>query len=451
MKSFLSLCFALLIGFLFASYAPQDPASKIVAFLIATTVASAILSKTRYQAWRFNSNVIADELKLTEILDYAIVGLEAALAPLELFSTCMVNDPITPGNDDDNSVTVPVYDQETDESIVKDRTAGTAYSTLVSGTETKSRKLKIDKEKVVGLSFTAEEAQNQTRFNPERHGLIKGHMLAQVVLKDIFGIVDYGHFNGDTIAPTAPGSFDVNDVADLMQKGMEANWLQFPQPGLVLNPGLHFNLVKQPAILDAASAGSTDALRQAKINQIMGAQEVGSNGIPLNNGTGQTFTAATSDVCTANAHGYLTGDQVVVSTSSALPTGLSVNTYYYVIAVSANTFKLAASLSDAVAGTAVDITGTGTGTQTIAKKTNLVGILGSTSGIITGFRPVMPTPGQRQKLIDFQLVTSKKTGLTLEYRYISDEDKGIDYQMIGVHYGKTYGLASSLKLISKAL
>lgn len=441
----------LALAALIAVKSPNSIEGAITALMV-LTIGSAALSDTPYRAGHFATNVIADDLKLTTVLENAIIGLEAALAPLELFSTEYVDDPITPGNDDDNSVTIPVYDQETDESIVKDRSPGTAYSTLVTGTETKSRKLAIDKEKVVGLSFTAEEKQNQTRFNPEMHGLIKGHMLAQVVLKDIFSTVTFGNFNGDTISPTAATSFDVNDVADLMQKGMEANWLQFPVPGLALNPAFHFNLVKQPAILDASQAGSADALRQARINQIMGAQEVGSNGIPLNNGTGKTFTAADTDICTAAAHGYLTGDQVVVSTSAAdLPAGLAVNTYYYVIKLTADTFKLASSLADAKAGTAVNITDAGTGTHTITLKTNLVGVLGSKSGIITGFRPVLPTEGQRKKLIDFQLVKSEKTGLTLEYRYISDEDKGVDYQLIGVHYGKTYGLASSLKLISKAL
>ena len=452
---FKTLCFfaILALASLIALRSPNAVEGGIAALMV-LTIGSAALSSTPYRAGYFATNVIADDLKLTTVLESAIIGLEAALAPLELFSTEYVDDPITPGNDDDNSVTIPVYEQETDENIVKDRTPGTAYSTLVTGTETKSRKLPIDKEKVVGLSFTAEERQNQTRFNPEMHGLIKGHMLAQVVLKDIFSIATFGNFPGDTISPLAATAFDTNDVADLMQKGMEANWLQFPVPGLALNPAFHFNLVKQPAILDASQAGNAEALRQARINQIMGAQEVGSNGIPLNNGTGKTFTAATTDICTCVSHGYLTGDQVVVSNSGGgLPAGLSANTYYYVVKIDADTFKLAASLANATAASpaVVDISSAGTGTHTITLKTNLVGVLGSRSGIITGFRPVLPTDGQRKKLIDFQLVKSQKTGLTLEYRYISDEDKGIDYQIIGVHYGKTYGLASSLKLISKAL
>ena len=68
------------------------------------------------------------------------------------------------------------------------------------------------------------------------------------------------------------------------------------------------------------------------------------------------------------------GDRVQVTTTGTLPTGLSLATNYYVIpyqrvaveGVQAR-IKLAASLSDALAGTAIDITSAGTGTHTITK------------------------------------------------------------------------------------
>jgi hypothetical protein len=64
------------------------------------------------------------------------------------------------------------------------------------------------------------------------------------------------------------------------------------------------------------------------------------------------------------AHGYVTGDTILFSnTGGGLPTGLSAATTYYVIKVSANVFKVASSLAYAYAGTAVNITGQGTGTH----------------------------------------------------------------------------------------
>lgn len=82
------------------------------------------------------------------------------------------------------------------------------------------------------------------------------------------------------------------------------------------------------------------------------------------------FTAATSDECTVTlGHKLNLGDAVQVSNSGgALPTGLVATTTYFAIVSDAlgNTkFKLAATRALALAGTALDITGAGTGTQTV--------------------------------------------------------------------------------------
>ena len=109
------------------------------------------------------------------------------------------------------------------------------------------------------------------------------------------------------------------------------------------------------------------------------AYSVGSSGVDLAFGKGigvgleitnsapaaGNFTAAVTDICTKAAHGYLTGLKVQLTTTTTLPAGLSLATDYFVIYLSANTFKLASSLVNAQAGTAVDITDTGTGTHTI--------------------------------------------------------------------------------------
>lgn len=58
---------------------------------------------------------------------------------------------------------------------------------------------------------------------------------------------------------------------------------------------------------------------------------------------------------------YVTGDAVKLSVtgSNTVPGGLSAGTVYYVIAVSSTTIKLATSAANATAGTAIDITSTG--------------------------------------------------------------------------------------------
>lgn len=81
-----------------------------------------------------------------------------------------------------------------------------------------------------------------------------------------------------------------------------------------------------------------------------------------------TFTADdTTDICTAASHGLETGDGPVQLTSSGtLPAGLSLATDYWIIKEDANTFKFATSLANALAGTDVDITDTGSGTHTLS-------------------------------------------------------------------------------------
>lgn len=75
-----------------------------------------------------------------------------------------------------------------------------------------------------------------------------------------------------------------------------------------------------------------------------------------------TFTAATTDIITANAHGLVNGNMVVLTTTTTLPAGLALATVYYVVQETTNTFKL--STTSGVEGAPVDVTDTGTGTHT---------------------------------------------------------------------------------------
>ena len=80
----------------------------------------------------------------------------------------------------------------------------------------------------------------------------------------------------------------------------------------------------------------------------------------------QTFTAdAGTDICTTASWTLITGDVVTLTTTTTLPAGLSTGTNYFIIKVSATTFKLAATIALADAGTQIDITDAGTGTHTV--------------------------------------------------------------------------------------
>ncbi len=91
------------------------------------------------------------------------------------------------------------------------------------------------------------------------------------------------------------------------------------------------------------------------------------NKVEVSTGT-NNFTLTSANTFTATAHGWTTGQLVsLINVGGALPTGLSTLTNYYVIRLTANTFSLATSLANALAGSAIAVAypgGAGTGTHT---------------------------------------------------------------------------------------
>lgn len=112
-----------------------------------------------------------------------------------------------------------------------------------------------------------------------------------------------------------------------------------------------------------------------------------SNPITIQNATTKTVTAVdtTADTITATAHGETTSGFVVQLGGTAPPAPLTINTIYYGIYVDANTFKVAASYSDALAGIAIDLTSAGTAPTATFGSFNLPGgtsvVLNSSSSV----------------------------------------------------------------------
>jgi hypothetical protein len=73
-----------------------------------------------------------------------------------------------------------------------------------------------------------------------------------------------------------------------------------------------------------------------------------------------------ANALTLTSHAYQTGDgPVQVTTTGALPTGITALTNYWVVSTGANTIKLALSLYDALTNLTIAVSG-GSGTNTIA-------------------------------------------------------------------------------------
>jgi len=89
---------------------------------------------------------------------------------------------------------------------------------------------------------------------------------------------------------------------------------------------------------------------------------------------GATMTFVAGDVSvpsnyiTISNHGLVTGQVVQLTTSGSLPTGLSLATDYYVIRISSSTFRFATSAWNAFQGTAITMSGAGTGTNTVTSQ-----------------------------------------------------------------------------------
>lgn len=75
------------------------------------------------------------------------------------------------------------------------------------------------------------------------------------------------------------------------------------------------------------------------------------------------ISIASPGVFTSNGHGLAAGDLIQISTTGALPTGLAVNTTYYVISagLTANDFQVSATLG----GTAINTSGSQSGVHTL--------------------------------------------------------------------------------------
>jgi hypothetical protein len=108
-----------------------------------------------------------------------------------------------------------------------------------------------------------------------------------------------------------------------------------------------------------------------------------------------------ADVITKTAHGMPTGaGPFRFATTGALPTGtgIAVDTNVWIIAPTADTYKLATSKANALAGTAIDITAAGSGSSTLIRARNdtiiaqLVQGIAAVPGFATNFA-VTQVPG----------------------------------------------------------
>lgn len=120
----------------------------------------------------------------------------------------------------------------------------------------------------------------------------------------------------------------------------------------------------------ATVIGAAGAPWQAKLVDLQGYYRLSTTNVT---GTGSRVLINTNTVTASSSSGLLltyTNDfspltKVRFTTTGTLPTGLALNTDYYLIRQGATTAKVATSLADAIANTAIAFTDAGTGTHTM--------------------------------------------------------------------------------------
>ncbi len=187
------------------------------------------------------------------------------------------------------------------------------------------------------------------------------------------GYTDIGSAVGDVII-IRPVTEWANNLANILAASLEDNGSPKPltkNPTGMIAPYAGFTAPSGWLLCDGAAVSrSTYADLFALLNPTVGTF---------------TITIASPGVVTLVGHGLLTSDPIYLTTTGALPTGLSVNTRYWVIKVTDDTFRLATSQANADAGTAINTTGSQSGVHTARRSPYGVGN-GSTTFNVPDYR-----------------------------------------------------------------
>jgi hypothetical protein len=172
--------------------------------------------------------------------------------------------------------------------------------------------------------------------------------------------------------PTGPSGI-VSVTGPIINSGTEtAADLSFDETGFAKLDGATFTGVVTTSE-GVTNAQAKNALIVSAFNSISGGFNNGtrvimsaasSSNTPIASGVA-TITIASPAVITRNSHGFANGNVVFFTTTGALPTGLLPNVHYFVINSTTNTFNV--SLTQG--GTAINTSGTQSGTHSVARQT----------------------------------------------------------------------------------
>lgn len=262
-----------------------------------------------------------------------------------------------------------------------DATAGTAFTISDNGTGTHTLTLWVEATEVAGddlLTFL--DSSSQTIYAVRLNTLLT-KLPARAVALDTTDTLPVTNTEG-----TRTEKATLAQLTSLVQSSVNPPGLVSPFAGSAVPTGwlpcdgAAVNRTTYAALFAAVSTtwGAGDGSTTFNVPDFRGRTLAG-------DGTGvwsSTFTAdnVTNEFTVTSNSLLYTGTPVTVSNSGgALPVNLFAATTYYVIRLSATVIKLATSVANAIAGTAIDINSDGSGTNTV-----LATLTARTAGQITG-------------------------------------------------------------------
>jgi len=201
---------------------------------------------------------------------------------------------------------------------------------------------------------------------------------------------------------------------------------------LLSSPGFSQALVEKNIELDTittTTSSSAISLHNAHAISIQAVIDVNTPAAKAY--AGDTDVDPATDQITEPAHGYYTGLKGQMTTAGGLPTGLSTSTDYFVIRVDADTYKVASSLNNALAGTAVNITADGTGNSTF------------TPTSLAGATVKLQKSNDGSTWDDVASATSISADADVWFEIPNSTQIGLNYRWVRLQYTLTAGMMST--------
>lgn len=277
--------------------------------------------------------------------------------------------------------------------------------------------IKVDSHKHVPIKFSHLTIIQQDQKKYRETIANAGYVLAKAVIDSVLAKIRFLNFSQSSTFATADCDFDMlNDVTgDMNGVGALGNMRT-----MLINTAVANTLAADSRIASKDYAGQQPGGEGYRLFRNIGGfgEVIEYPDLGTNNGTALTSVAgeADDDLLTKTAHGLYTGDRVIITFASGF-TGLTTATAYYVIRASADTFKLATTYANALAGTGIDITADGTG-ATVTRTENLVAFgfdpraLALLTGIPNDSAQLAAELGITQ-VVNMESVTDPESGITM--------------------------------------